>query len=120
MPATYEDAATSLRGGTVLFEDVSFLAAIVGDLAFAALRSTGDSFGSDKAIAALAAALRRKPELLSRLAGRRGLIPANAPGCDGRGCSAARTRSRSVGMDSSAATTTFSGTWPRRRGWPPW
>lgn len=83
---SWEDVAAVLRRqGRVLVEDGSFVLALVGDLGVAGLRPTPDSFGSEKALRIVQEWVRREPALLDELAGKRVVVPANAPGCEGRG-----------------------------------
>lgn len=85
-PTGFDPAYDLLRSaGDVLYEDGQFLVADVGELAFALVRPTRDTFGSEKAIKMLAFAISVDTTLSARLAGRRVLVPANAPDCDGRG-----------------------------------
>lgn len=85
-PTGFEPAYDLLRSaGDVLYEDGHFLVAEVGQLAFVLVRPTRDTFGSEKAIKMLAFAMSIDTALSARLAGRRVLVPANAPDCDGRG-----------------------------------
>lgn len=85
-PTDHTSALTILRSvGEVLYEDGQFLVAMLDELAFAIVRPTPDTFGSEKIIKMLSYAMATHPPLASRLANRRVLVPANSPHCDGRG-----------------------------------
>lgn len=78
-------AALFRSAGEVLYEDGQFIVTEVGGLCFALTPPTPDTFGSEKIVKMLAYAQRMDASLASRLAGKRVIVPANAPGCDGRG-----------------------------------
>ena len=85
-PRSLEDVRMLLRRhGEILVEDGSYMLAMVGELAFATVRPTMDSFGSEKLIKMLSHSLRTKAGLGDHLAFKRILVPANAPKTDGRG-----------------------------------
>lgn len=85
-PSGFGPAKDLLRSaGDVLYEDGQFLVADVGGFNFALVRPNRDTFGSEKAIKMLAFAMSVDAALSARLAGKRVLVPANAPDCDGRG-----------------------------------
>lgn len=86
IPTSHEVSAALLRSaGDTLYEDGSFIISEVGGLCFALTRPTPDTFGSEKVIKMIAYAISTSPGLSSRLAGKRVLVPANAPDCDRRG-----------------------------------
>jgi hypothetical protein len=82
---TPDDVAGLLYAhGEVLVQDGRFILARVGDLFFANVATTPDSFGSEKAMMMVQRHLRLRPDLAARLAFKRIIVPANAADCPDR------------------------------------
>jgi len=70
------------EAGDVVYEERSFLVALVGDIGFATM-DPSEEIGSWAIMRRLSDLVKAQPDVLERLRGKRVILPANAPGCPG-------------------------------------
>lgn len=83
--SAYDVRALVHERGEVIFEDGSYILGRIGELGFATLHATPDSFGSEKTNKITRYWAKQNPSLFDPLRGKRVLAAANAAACEGRG-----------------------------------